>query len=98
MSTVNWRPATEPGYRWVSYADESYVEARTLYAENFVPAFALLAANSIESYLNVDYPDEFANGYHVMLDSEEGVTALWDQVEPLTPISQPSQAAETVLV
>ena len=31
----------------------------------------------------VDYPDEWANGYHVMLDSEELVTVRWDQVETL---------------
>lgn len=30
----------------------------------------------------VDYPDEFANGYHVMLDIEELVTVRWDQVKP----------------
>ena len=30
----------------------------------------------------VDYPDEFANGYHIMLDTEEVVTVRWDQVEP----------------
>ena len=29
----------------------------------------------------VDYPDEWANGYHVMLDTEELVTVGWDQVE-----------------
>ena len=29
----------------------------------------------------VDYPDEWANGYHVMLDSEELVTVRWDQVD-----------------
>jgi len=28
----------------------------------------------------VDYPDEWASGYHVMLDSEELVTVRWDQV------------------
>ena len=31
----------------------------------------------------VDYPDEWANGYHVMLDTEELVTVRWDQVEPI---------------
>ena len=29
----------------------------------------------------VDYPDEWANGYHVMLDTELLVTVRWDQVE-----------------
>ena len=29
----------------------------------------------------VDDPDEWANGYHVMLDSDELVTVRWDQVE-----------------
>ena len=29
----------------------------------------------------VDYSDEWANGCHVMLDSEELVTVRWDQVE-----------------
>ncbi len=28
----------------------------------------------------VDYPDEWANGHHVMLDNEELVTVRWDQV------------------
>ena len=28
-----------------------------------------------------DYPEEWSNGYHVMLDSEELVTLRWDQVE-----------------
>ena len=27
-----------------------------------------------------DYTDEFANGYHVMLDTEELVTVRWEQV------------------
>ena len=30
----------------------------------------------------VDYPDEWHNGFHVMLDSEKLVTVRWDQVEP----------------
>lgn len=29
----------------------------------------------------VDYADEWANGYHAMLDTEELVTVRWDQVE-----------------
>ena len=29
----------------------------------------------------VDYPAELANGYHVMLDTEELVTVRWDQVQ-----------------
>ena len=29
----------------------------------------------------VDYPNDLSNGFHVMLDSEELVTARWDQVE-----------------
>ena len=32
----------------------------------------------------VDYPDELANGYHVILDTEELVTVRWDQVETVT--------------
>jgi len=28
----------------------------------------------------VDYPGEWANGYHIMLDAEELVTVRWDQV------------------
>ena len=28
----------------------------------------------------VDYPDEWANGFHVMRDGEELVTVRWDQV------------------
>ena len=31
----------------------------------------------------VDYPDEWANGHHVMLDTEELVTVRWEQVETL---------------
>jgi len=31
----------------------------------------------------VDFPDEWSNGYHVMLDSEEIVTVRWDQVESM---------------
>ena len=30
---------------------------------------------------SVDYPDELANGFHVMLDTDELVTVRWDQVE-----------------
>ena len=33
----------------------------------------------------VDYPDEWANGFHVMLDTEELVTVRWDQVGPKQP-------------
>ena len=29
----------------------------------------------------VDYRDEWANGHHVMLDTEELVTVRWEQVE-----------------
>ena len=29
---------------------------------------------------SVDYPDEFAPGYHVVLDDERLVTVRWDQV------------------
>ena len=29
----------------------------------------------------VDYPDEWFNGHHVMLDTEELVTVRWDQLE-----------------
>ena len=31
----------------------------------------------------VDYPDEWQNGHHVMLDSEVLVTVRWEQVESL---------------
>ncbi len=31
----------------------------------------------------VDYPDEWANGHHVMLDTEEFVTVRHDQVKAL---------------
>ena len=31
----------------------------------------------------VDYPDEFHNGFHVMLDTEVLVTVGWWQVESL---------------
>ena len=29
-----------------------------------------------------DYPDEWSNGYHVMLDTEKLVTVRWDQEVP----------------
>ena len=29
-----------------------------------------------------DYPNEWSNGYHVMLDTDELVTVRWDQVVP----------------
>ena len=32
------------------------------------------------SQKTVDYPNEWANGFHVMLDTEELVTVRWDQV------------------
>ena len=31
----------------------------------------------------LDFPAEWANGYHVILDSEELVTVRWDQVGQL---------------
>ena len=31
----------------------------------------------------VDYPDELANGHHIMLDTEELVTVRFDQVEAI---------------
>ena len=31
----------------------------------------------------LDYPDELANGFHVMLDIEELVTVRWDRVETM---------------
>lgn len=33
----------------------------------------------------VDYPDEWHNGHHVMLDSEKLVTVRWEQVENSGP-------------
>ena len=48
-----------------------------------VPSY-LGGVNSDEANVyqkTVDYPDEWANGYHVMLDTEELVTVRWDQVE-----------------
>ena len=32
----------------------------------------------------VDYPDELANGFHIMLDTEELVTVRWEQVDTVT--------------
>ena len=32
----------------------------------------------------VDDPDEWSNGYHVMLDTKKLVTVRWDQVEAAT--------------
>ena len=31
----------------------------------------------------VDYPEEYNNGHHVMLDTEQLVTVRWEQVESL---------------
>ena len=31
----------------------------------------------------VDYPDEWNNGYHIWLDTEDLVTVRWEQVESL---------------
>ena len=31
----------------------------------------------------VDWPDEYNNGFHIWLDSEELVTVRWEQVEPM---------------
>jgi len=28
----------------------------------------------------MDYPEEFLNGFHIMLDTEELVTVRWEQV------------------
>ena len=36
----------------------------------------------------VDYPDEFANGHHVMLDTGELVTVRWEQEEGLRTVAQ----------
>ena len=30
-----------------------------------------------------DYPEELANGFHIMLDIEELVTVRWEQVEAI---------------
>ena len=30
-----------------------------------------------------DYPEGWANGFHIMLDTEELVTVRWEQVEAL---------------
>ena len=30
--------------------------------------------------LQTDYPDEWHNGHHIMLDTEEMVTVRWEQV------------------
>jgi len=43
-------------------------------------------SGSVESNVHqrtVDYPDDLANGFHIMLDSGVLVTVRWDQVEPL---------------
>ena len=42
----------------------------------------------------VDYPDELANGYHVMLDTGELVTVRWDQV--LGPVSGLNAGRRTI--
>ena len=41
----------------------------------------------------VDYPDEWANGYHVMLDTGELVTVRWDQVEAAMRKTEPISRA-----
>ena len=37
---------------------------------------------------SVEYSDEFAPGYHVVLDGERVVTVRWDQVTELLATSQ----------
>ena len=37
--------------------------------------------DSNEHQKTVDYPDEWSNGYHVNLESDETITVRWDQVE-----------------
>ena len=32
----------------------------------------------------VDYPDEWHNGFHIMLDTEKLVTVRWEQVEAIS--------------
>ena len=39
----------------------------------------------------VDYPDEWHNGFHVMLDTEKLVTVRWEQVEGIQD-SQPPRS------
>ena len=45
-----------------------------------------LTHNAVESNVfqrTVDYPDEWHNGHHVMLDTEILVTVRWEQVEAM---------------
>ena len=47
-----------------------------------------MTTGSIESNVyqrTLDYADELANGYHVILDTEELVTVRWEQVEACAP-------------
>ena len=40
------------------------------------------AVDSAVFQRTVDYPDEYAPGYHVVLDDGRVVTVRWDQVKP----------------
>ena len=45
---------------------------------------SLTPCDTVESNLHqrtVDYPDEYQNGFHVMLDTGVLVTVKWEQVE-----------------
>lgn len=44
-------------------------------------------ADSAVFQKTVDYPDEYAPGYHLVLDDGRVVTVRWDQVKPriMTP-------------
>ena len=35
----------------------------------------------------IDYPEEFVNGYHVVLDTEVLVTVRWERVTAAAPVS-----------
>ena len=41
---------------------------------------------------SVDYPNDLAAGYHVVLDDGRAVTVRWDQLGPLTPATRIARA------
>ena len=46
----------------------------------------------------MDYPDEFANGHHVMLDTEELVTDQWEQLDVTSDVTVHQLQCLTVFV
>ena len=51
----------------------------TITAGNYAGHTGTIESNVYQK--TVDYPDEWANGFHVTVDTEELVTVRWDQVD-----------------